>query len=322
MFMVKKSSVIAIILILLASALIPPTLAQTNPNLQADPGGPYNGKTSIPLTFDGSGSYGTESSIVTYQWFCGDGSMETGKITTHIYKHPGSYILILTIINEQGECDTQTTTVTITENDPPTLTLLSPLDNALYFQNIYLFPLDQETICVGPITIAAEAFDDVSIQKVEFYINNKLYHTCYDDPYTCTWNKGHLSQTLTLIAYDTSGHTTTITQEIFKWKLHPILLASLLFIPHSDQEKDPFSWITNQETRTKTIFKIIKNMINKDTAAERSLLDALTTLVETNDNDDPSIIFQCLQNHPILKNKFIERYPIPVSYTHLTLPTN
>ena len=63
----------------------------------ADANGPYYGIVNQPVTFNGSNSYDSDGSIISYEWFCGDNNAEYGMITQHTYNQPGNYRLILLI---------------------------------------------------------------------------------------------------------------------------------------------------------------------------------------------------------------------------------
>ncbi|MEA1958187.1 MAG: PKD domain-containing protein [Chloroflexota bacterium] len=98
----------------------------------ADPGGPYTGDEGSPITFDGSGSYDPDGSIVSYEWNFGDGSTEvTGdESSIHAYGDNGIYTVTLTATDDEGATDAVTTTVTV-NNVAPTVDAGSDVDDAL-----------------------------------------------------------------------------------------------------------------------------------------------------------------------------------------------
>mgnify|MGYP005835112347 CR=1 FL=1 len=78
------------------------------------PGGPYTGIINYAVTFDGSQSYDPDGSIVFYRWNFGDGNSEIlSSSPSHVYLNPGVYEVILTIVDDDRACTTNTTTVTI-----------------------------------------------------------------------------------------------------------------------------------------------------------------------------------------------------------------
>ena len=77
---------------------------KNNPPI-ADAGGPYNGVVNISVSFDGSGSYDRDGSIVYYHWEFGDGTAKDGIRVIHRYESPGNYTVRLTVKDNGGkEC--------------------------------------------------------------------------------------------------------------------------------------------------------------------------------------------------------------------------
>jgi hypothetical protein len=73
-------------------------------------------------------------------------------------------------------------------------------------------------VSIGKITIEASAIsNNYEIEKVDFYIDNKLRSTDMTAPYSWTWNNiAFLKHTVKVIAYDTAGHNST--REFTMWK--------------------------------------------------------------------------------------------------------
>ena len=89
-----------------------------NPDNQvpiADVGGPYQGNINGAIMFDGSGSHDEEGAIVGY-WNFGDNSSGTGLSPIHVYTTPGTYIVTLTVTDEDGDSTTASTSVAITQS--------------------------------------------------------------------------------------------------------------------------------------------------------------------------------------------------------------
>jgi parallel beta-helix repeat protein len=83
----------------------------------ADPGGPYTAKPEQVVYFDASQSSDPDGTVEFYRWNFGDGSSEIlSKQPTHVYKTNGDYTVILTVIDDKGTSDTESTMVTIQGN--------------------------------------------------------------------------------------------------------------------------------------------------------------------------------------------------------------
>jgi PKD repeat protein len=81
----------------------------------AEAGGPYNGLTGNPVSFDGSDSSDFEGSIDTYTWNFGDGNSGSGVTTTHTYATADRYNVTLTVTDSKGTPDSDTTLADIGE---------------------------------------------------------------------------------------------------------------------------------------------------------------------------------------------------------------
>jgi len=82
----------------------------------AVPGGPYAGYLNVPITFDGSASYDSDGGeIASYNWDFGDGNTGEGMMPTHTYTAAGTYIVSLTVVDDEGMSSTNTTTATISD---------------------------------------------------------------------------------------------------------------------------------------------------------------------------------------------------------------
>lgn len=95
----------------------------------ADTGGPYTASMGQVIVFNASGSYDPDGDIDFYRWNFGDGTSEILDISpTHSYSKPGTYEIVLTVIDTNGTSDTAITTVTITS--PDDITNQMPVANA------------------------------------------------------------------------------------------------------------------------------------------------------------------------------------------------
>jgi PKD repeat protein len=79
----------------------------------ADAGGEYNGTAGIAVDFDGSGSSDPDGTIDSYDWDFGDGNTSVGVSPSHTYDLPGDYTVTLTVTDNDGAKDTDSTTAVI-----------------------------------------------------------------------------------------------------------------------------------------------------------------------------------------------------------------
>ncbi|MFC2032131.1 TRAP transporter substrate-binding protein DctP [Chloroflexota bacterium] len=77
----------------------------------ADAGGPYLVELGVPVTLDGSAAPGRE--IVDWYWTFGDGNNDSGDTVSHTYDTVGLYVAELTVTNDVGGHDTDSTMVVV-----------------------------------------------------------------------------------------------------------------------------------------------------------------------------------------------------------------
>ena len=90
-----------------------PTVVDGNLDPVADAGGPYQVKVGQTVTFDGGGSFDPDGSIVEYEWHYQNG-LHWGKTVQTIYYVPGTWQVKLTVTDDDGATDVDTTTVKVT----------------------------------------------------------------------------------------------------------------------------------------------------------------------------------------------------------------
>jgi parallel beta-helix repeat protein len=71
--------------------------------------GQYIGFVAKEITFNAIGSFDIDGSITDYSWDFGDGSTGTGISPTHIYSTNGNYVIKLSVKDNDGKTDTNTT---------------------------------------------------------------------------------------------------------------------------------------------------------------------------------------------------------------------
>jgi parallel beta-helix repeat protein len=65
------------------------------------------------VSFDGSTSYDSDGTLVSYQWNFGDGIQATGAMQTHTYESEGTYTVSLTVTDNDAGTDTTTLSILI-----------------------------------------------------------------------------------------------------------------------------------------------------------------------------------------------------------------
>jgi PKD repeat protein len=76
----------------------------------ANANGPYLGHINQNITFNASGSYDMDGTIINYNWDFGDGITNSSMNPTHVYTINGTYTVILVVIDKSGLTDTDKTT--------------------------------------------------------------------------------------------------------------------------------------------------------------------------------------------------------------------
>jgi PKD repeat protein len=100
----------------IAPPLPKPPIAETN--------GPYNGYKNKPIQFSSKNSNDPDGEIVEYLWDFGDGQYSKDQSPVHIYNTVNEYNVTLTVTDNSGEVDIDTTQCTIKESPPPPLPVI------------------------------------------------------------------------------------------------------------------------------------------------------------------------------------------------------
>ena len=173
--------------------------------LSADANGPYQGMAGMLIQFNGSASGGVPPYI--WHWDFGDDETSVEQNPAHTYSKDGFYNVTLTVIDSENESDDDVVMAVVNpDNIPPTIIIDKP-QKMLYVNNKkiarFLFPL-----IIGKIDIQAESSDNVGIEKVEFYIDNVLTETVYEEPYLWSWDeRTFFKHSIMTRAYDKSENT-------------------------------------------------------------------------------------------------------------------
>ncbi|MHB8054336.1 MAG: PKD domain-containing protein [Candidatus Aminicenantales bacterium] len=79
---------------------------------------PATGSAPLGVNFDASASHDQDGTIAGYSWSFGDGKKDSGKVAFHTFAKPGTYDIVLTVVDDDGAADTVTHEVEAI-NKPP-----------------------------------------------------------------------------------------------------------------------------------------------------------------------------------------------------------
>ena len=107
----------------------------------------------------------------------------------------GSYAITATAFdNDGGQATSGTVNITVSANQPPTVSLTSPVAGASF-------------TAPASVNLAASANDpEGRLARVEFYVNGALVGTDTSSPYTLTWSLAAGNYAITAAAFDAEGN--------------------------------------------------------------------------------------------------------------------
>src|SRR5437867_11396850 len=71
------------------------------------------------VTFNGSTSSDPDGAIRSYVWDFGDGSSGNGSVVQHLFGQPGTFRLLLTVVDDKGATDSATSYIVVSVTHPP-----------------------------------------------------------------------------------------------------------------------------------------------------------------------------------------------------------
>ncbi|MCW8997231.1 MAG: PKD domain-containing protein, partial [Kangiellaceae bacterium] len=84
----------------------------------ANANGPYIGTTNSAISFSSAGSTDSDGNIASYAWDFGDGNTSSSANPSHAYPLAGSYVVTLTVTDNDGATASTTATVTVNDQQP------------------------------------------------------------------------------------------------------------------------------------------------------------------------------------------------------------
>ncbi|HHJ15214.1 MAG TPA: PKD domain-containing protein [Gammaproteobacteria bacterium] len=98
----------------------------------ANANGPYTGTTGLAVSFSSTGSNDPDGSIVAYAWDFGDSGFSNSANPGHTYATAGTYTVVLTVTDNDGGSDSDSTTAVITDQgQQPGISINSTSQNGL-----------------------------------------------------------------------------------------------------------------------------------------------------------------------------------------------
>ncbi|KAA0014823.1 MAG: hypothetical protein FE037_02910 [Thermoplasmata archaeon] len=107
----------------------------------------------------------------------------------------------------------------LVEERPVEVEIRKPKEKFLYIFDREILPFFN-TIIIGKVTIGVDASDEDGIERVEFYVDDVLKYTDYDEPYLWHWDEFAMGwHEIKVVAYDNSGKEgeDKINVMIFNW---------------------------------------------------------------------------------------------------------
>ncbi len=127
----KRRIAAAVPLVLLILPFVTACFLLNSPPMADFSAFPSSGSAPLVVSLDASSSSDSDGIIVTYRWTHGDGSTGSGKARTHTYELPGTYIVHLTVTDDNGVTDTASQTVQVSatpvSNNSPTASFTASL---------------------------------------------------------------------------------------------------------------------------------------------------------------------------------------------------
>ena len=117
----------------------------------------------------------------------------------------GLYVLELLVVKQDKRIERAMVQVTV-DNSTPQVQILSPRNN------------EQFSVKQNPVIINTSVSDNQAVQRVEYYVDNKLEATLFESPWIVLWNTQPGVHRLIVKAYDQAGNLseTSITYSVIK----------------------------------------------------------------------------------------------------------
>jgi hypothetical protein len=143
----------------------------------ADADGPYTGVIGKPITFNGTGSYDPDGTIVSYEWdFDGDADFDdaTGVSPTKTWDAPYSCNISLRVTDDDGATDIDSTTLTVEEAEDTTPPIISNVTATNITANSATITWDSDELSDSQVKYGTES-ENYTLQVHN--VNNVMSHS-------------------------------------------------------------------------------------------------------------------------------------------------
>ncbi len=158
----------------------------------------YNPQAGYPVSFDAGASRDDDGTIESYEWDFGDGGTGTGEEISHIFSAAGTYVVTLTVTDDEGQSHSTSRTVTVALSPPVAEFTFSPTN-----------PHSQEDVFFD-----ASGSDDPDGTIVRYdwdFGGDEVLDAGVDPAY---WFDNPGTYTVTLVVTDNDGLTAETSQTI------------------------------------------------------------------------------------------------------------
>src|SRR5436189_2103659 len=164
-----------------------------------------SGPTGTPITFDGTGSYDPDGTVVTWSWTFGDTTSGSGSTVAHTYAIAGDYTVTLTVTDNGGYSSSSSSQIAITDRPPAVTSSPSPTT-----------PSTGQTVTVtisasdpdGTITTTSINWGDGKIDTLNYAATSDSH------AYNSTGSTASKTYTITVIVTDNRGQTSTANSAV------------------------------------------------------------------------------------------------------------
>jgi len=132
---------------------------------------PYIPLVDEVITFDASSSYDLDGEIISYQWDFGDSYTGEGITTTHSYSSEGSYVVTLTVTDDDEETDTAIETIGI-EGKKPVVVLVHGFQSSEYNPDDIWNDMKSSLSDSYTVYVSHYAYDTITALSIREYAEN------------------------------------------------------------------------------------------------------------------------------------------------------